>query len=664
MNVKNLYRFLFGILTNIVFVSSTYAQSACTALWGVTNAGGTITLRYFNTATNSWVSPGLTALANNPNALTGNSTNGLLYYVERTTGNFRSINLNTGVNTLISTITAGFPAGTTANDIVGATYTAGNRHILYLTDNAAPQGAYVAEINPATGAFIIGWTKVLTTAGANPTFGGSGDIYTNQAGLSYIATNSTPSLIHAVNLTAGASFGRTSSPSVSITAGPLPNLAGIAVNPVGGNAYIGTGSPGAVTYSLSQTPTWAVSLIDNTTSYTIADMGNCVTAPLSPSITKSFTPTYLSASGTTTLNISITNSNSAPVWLLSALVDNLPAGMVVASPPNLNTGACAASATITNVITATAGQTSVTFASGGRIPAGGCTISVNVSATAAVTPYTNTIAAAALATTAGSNPAVATATLKVGTDFSMLKQQRIGTVNPLQTTPLSMLAGDTVQYVLTIANSNTGGTGSVSFTDTLPIEITPVLSITATQTGGGTCTTASAVVTGRTQVTGNIVNAPAGSTCTITITALVAGTVTTATNITNTASVAPAAGTTDTNATNNQSTATATITPAVNLSVTKTNSTGAIGAGTTTTYTVTFANAGPGNGVNSVAKDTPSSGLSNCTVLSCSSTGVATATCPATIGNLLIPAGAVIPNMPANSALTFSVRCAVNATGQ
>jgi uncharacterized repeat protein (TIGR01451 family) len=663
MSVKNLSRFLFGVLTSILFVSSAYAQSACTALWGVANAGGTITLRYFNTVSNSWVSPGLTALANNPNALAGNSANGLLYYVERSTGNFRSINLNTGVNTLISTITTGFPAGTTANDIVGATYTADNRHILYLTDNAAPQGAYVAEINPVTGAFIIGWTKVLTTAGANPTFGGSGDIYTNQAGLSYIATNSAPSLIHPVNLTAGALFGRTS-PAVSIAGGPFPNLAGIAGNLVGGSAYIGTGSAGSVTYSLSQTPTWAASLIDNTTSYIIADLGNCVTAPLSPALAKSFTPSYVSASGTTTLNISIANSNSVPVWLLSALVDNLPAGMVVANPPNLNAGTCAASATVTNVITATAGQTSVSFASGGRIPAGGCSISVNVSATAAVTPYTNTMAAGALATTAGSNPAAATATLRVGTDFSMLKQQRVGTLNPLQTTPLSMLAGSTVQYVLTIANSNPGGTGSASFTDTLPIEITPVLSITAAQTGGGTCTTASAVVTGRTQVTGNIVNAPAGSACTITITALAAGTVTSATNITNTASVTAAAGTTDTDATNNQSTVTATITPAVNLSVTKTNGIAAVAAGTTSTYTVTFANAGPGNGANSVIKDTPSSGLSNCSALSCSSTGAATATCPATIGNLLIPAGAVVPNMPANSALTFSVRCAVNATGQ
>jgi uncharacterized repeat protein (TIGR01451 family) len=100
------------------------------------------------------------------------------------------------------------------------------------------------------------------------------------------------------------------------------------------------------------------------------------------------------------------------------------------------------------------------------------------------------------------------------------------------------------------------------------------------------------------------------------------------------------------------------------LSVTKDNGTLMLIAGSSTTYTVTFVNGGPSAANNAIVSDSPSAGLSACTVLSCTPGGSATAaSCPATPANLLNPGGTALPVFPSNASVTFLLRCNVTATG-
>ncbi len=120
---------------------------------------------------------------------------------------------------------------------------------------------------------------------------------------------------------------------------------------------------------------------------------------------------------------------------------------------------------------------------------------------------------------------------------------------------------------------------------------------------------------------------------------------------------------------NNNASASNTLDCRSNLSVTKTNginSPSTLAAGSTTNYTVTFSNAGPSSADGATTRDTPSAGLSSCSVTACSASGGnPAATCPvaASWPILLTGAGLVLPNFPASSSIIFTVSCRVSATG-
>jgi mucin-19 len=104
------------------------------------------------------------------------------------------------------------------------------------------------------------------------------------------------------------------------------------------------------------------------------------------------------------------------------------------------------------------------------------------------------------------------------------------------------------------------------------------------------------------------------------------------------------------------------------LSITKDNGTNTLTAGQNTTYTVTIsvaAGATVSSADGAVARDTPSAGLSNCTVTGCTPSGSPIAACPSIANwpNLLSGAGLPIPGLPAGSSVAFTVRCEVTATG-
>lgn len=127
-----------------------------------------------------------------------------------------------------------------------------------------------------------------------------------------------------------------------------------------------------------------------------------------PTVAKQFSPAVIPSGGTSTLTIVLGNDNSSAITLSSVLTDTLPTApgnIVVATPPNM-------SKTCPGGVTATAGSSTVSYASGATIPAGGCTISVDVTGIISGT-HTNNIPAGALITSSGNNQTPTNATLTI-----------------------------------------------------------------------------------------------------------------------------------------------------------------------------------------------------------------------------------------------------------
>lgn len=157
---------------------------------------------------------------------------------------------------------------------------------------------------------------------------------------------------------------------------------------VTGRLLAGLGATGAVTLSVG----------GNT-------VGGCSAAPAAPTVTKVFAPATIIVGATSVLTISVNNPNASASSLTSIFTDTLPTGVLVAATPGATT-------TCGGAVSATAGGSTVSLATGSTLPAGTCTISVNVTAAAAGT-YVNSIPVGALQTSAGSNAAPATASLVV-----------------------------------------------------------------------------------------------------------------------------------------------------------------------------------------------------------------------------------------------------------
>ena len=593
--------FLCSLLLGLAWPGLAAAQSACTALWGTLDVGGTKSLRFYNTTTNRWVTTTMPTLAGNSNGLAGDPTPGYLYYVNRTgTPALRRLDLNAQTDSFVGNVPAP-PAtfGVTVGNIVGATVdTAGNYWVYASNGVADPANVMIAQLSTSDATTVTSWMIVRNAAGTQPAIAGSGDIYTDNGNVTYILSNTTPPRRWTLGtLTPGVTYPQiTATAPINVTNLGANQIAGVAVDPVNQAVYFGTGSSGSVTYALNLPPVGTgttATLEDNTVgSYVVSDMGNCVQQPARPTVSKSFSPsTRTLATNTTTLQITIGNSNTVPVWLMADFTDSLPATpaqMVIATPSTIG-GSCVATG---NTISATAGGSTLTFAAGGRIPAGGCTISVGGSASA-VGDFVNSIPAGTLNTTAGTNAAAATATFSlVAPDFALAKAHRTDTSAPFTSGALSVTVGQTFQYQLTIGNLS-GTTGTATFVDTLPALATPVLAVSANQVGGGSCTAAQAVVGGATQVTGTVTSAPVGSTCTVLITATAGSNLPTGTptRIVNTATVASDGGLHDSDLTNNSATVTTTISP-IAPTVTKSFNPASAGGGTST-LTLTFGNANP-----------------------------------------------------------------------
>ncbi|MEO8386904.1 SdrD B-like domain-containing protein [Polaromonas sp.] len=129
-----------------------------------------------------------------------------------------------------------------------------------------------------------------------------------------------------------------------------------------------------------------------------------------PTVGKQFAPAVIPPTGVSRLSIVLGNGNAAAMTLSANFDDILPTApgqISLTATPGMTT-------TCVGTVVAAANATTVRLNSGGTVPAGGCTIDVNVTG---LTPgvHTNNIPAGALQTNLGNNQAPANATLTIST---------------------------------------------------------------------------------------------------------------------------------------------------------------------------------------------------------------------------------------------------------
>jgi uncharacterized repeat protein (TIGR01451 family) len=232
---------------------------------------------------------------------------------------------------------------------------------------------------------------------------------------------------------------------------------------------------GSCTFSVTVTGTAAGNYTNTTGTVTSTNggTGNASTANItvaaSPSITKSFSAVSIGLAGSTALNFTITNPNSAVALTGVAFTDTLPAGLVVATPNGIS-GTCGS-----GTVTAVGGSGSVTLTGGAIAVSASCTFAVNVTATIAGNKVNTTGNVSAVN---GGTGNTATASINVLAPDLTITKSHTGNFG----------LGETgATYTLTANNIGPGPTaGTVTVIDTLPASLT-----TTAMTGTGwTCVVA------------------------------------------------------------------------------------------------------------------------------------------------------------------------------
>lgn len=245
--------------------------------------------------------------------------------------------------------------------------------------------------------------------------------------------------------------------------------------------------------------------------------GNPAEAPVEvlspPGISKSFTPAQIASAGTSTLRIRLGNDNATDITLTRDLVDALPGKVFVHGTPNVN-GSLGGSNVCPGTVTAAAGAVSLSYPKNAVIPAGGCTISVDVTSSV-MGNYLNTIAAGQLETSAGKNPEPANATLGVDKPAAPSVNKAFN--------PTTIDQGATSRLTITLGNPNTSElTLASAMTDTLPTNVV----VAAAPAVAGTCTASSVTALAgdsKVEYAAGAKIPPAGCTITVNVTSSVAG---------------------------------------------------------------------------------------------------------------------------------------------
>jgi mucin-19 len=226
--------------------------------------------------------------------------------------------------------------------------------------------------------------------------------------------------------------------------------------------------------------------------------GNTATANLMvaspPAIVKAFGAASVPLNGTTSLTFNINNPNTSATLTGLAFTDNLPAGLVVASPANLN-DTCGGAAT------AVGGSGSVSLSGGTVAPSGSCAVSVNVTGTTAGVKNNSV----QVTSTEGGTGNTSNASITVAAPPVIIKAFGAASI------PLN----GTTSLTFTIQNNNTGqALSGIGFSDTLPAGL-----LVATPNGltGNTCSTTPTATQGTNVVSLSGASLAASSSCSFSI---------------------------------------------------------------------------------------------------------------------------------------------------
>ncbi|MCB0115628.1 MAG: DUF11 domain-containing protein, partial [Caldilineaceae bacterium] len=191
------------------------------------------------------------------------------------------------------------------------------------------------------------------------------------------------------NLPAGVTVAAAAGASTTCDGATLSAVAGASTVTLSG-ARLGSGQ--SCTVSVNVTASNAGSFV-NTTGDLTSSLGNSGTSSATltadanrPTFTKTFAPATIGVNQISRLSFIIDNSAGASAASAVTFVDNLPTGMVVATPPNATIDSTANCSWVINnlvlsaaTLTATAGSSTVSFS--GYVPTGSvCSFSVDVTA--------------------------------------------------------------------------------------------------------------------------------------------------------------------------------------------------------------------------------------------------------------------------------------------
>ena len=536
----SLFTIIFGISIGVTYnPARSWAGSGCIGIYATSNGSPNSTVSYYNSVSKSY-SPVLSYVGTDINAIATQPLTGNLFFVNRLTRKVVVFNPNTNVTTPLG---GTLPAPASGTNIIGATFdNTGKFYVLY--------GKQVLiEVDTATGNQTTGTSNILISG----TGGGiNGDIAIGTDGFLYAVidnTTATSSQLYKITIDTATSATATVVGTAANSISGTVVINGLAIDPNTNIHYVTTG--GGTLYTLNPT-TKVITTIPGTTGGN--DLASCGLPPDGPTITKAFSPNIVTLpTASSTLTLTLSNTNAAPDYLLQSLTDTFPNNLKVSATNGLG-GTCLNTATVTNrnalssvTATPTTGS-SITLASGFKIPAGGCTVTVNVTASGAGN-YLNTIAAghtstgvtdplpnAGLVTTAGTSTAATSATFTViptpvsvsGTVFNDANGGTInGTVTNAGSTTLTAYLVSTGTTPVTIAKATVGATGvyifpTVAANNTYTIRLsndatgalnvappTASLPINYVNTGEGvgvTPTTADATADGSTAITVGTVN--------------------------------------------------------------------------------------------------------------------------------------------------------------
>jgi uncharacterized repeat protein (TIGR01451 family) len=294
-----------------------------------------------------------------PNGLTGSCGGGTITATQNTTGislSGATLAASTGCTFSINVtgISAGLQSNTTGQVSATESGTGGTASANVKVE-APPSIAKVFNPNTISLNATTSLTFTITNPGANP------DPLTGVA-----FTDTLPTGLTVANASATVCGG-----TLTTTAPTGIALSGATIN-TSSQCQFSVTVTGAVTGQYTNT-TGAVTSTNGGT-------GNSASASLTvaspPTITKIFGAVTIPLNGTTSLTFTIQNPNTGVTLTGVAFTDNLPAGLVVASTPNLN-NTCGGTATVV------AGAGSLSLSGGTLAASASCTVSVNIQGTTA-----------------------------------------------------------------------------------------------------------------------------------------------------------------------------------------------------------------------------------------------------------------------------------------